>query len=74
MYVLPTDEVYMRGSRGGYSPPSLKIHKDIGAHSNTGLDPLKSQSYQASIQCWVIIGTPAKRKWRFAGGSMMTRL
>ena len=24
-------------------------------------NPLKSQSYQASIQCWAIIGPPAKR-------------
>ena len=28
---------------------------------NTGPDPLKLQSYQVSIQCWAIIGTPAKR-------------
>ena len=29
--------------------------------SNTGLDPLRSQSYQAGIQFGGIIGTPAKR-------------
>ena len=29
----------------------------------------KSQSFQASVQCWAIIGTPAKRP----GGPMMAR-
>ena len=31
--------------------------------------PGKSQSYQASVQCWTIIGPPTK--WRFDGGPMM---
>ena len=43
--------------------------------------PEKSQSYQASIQCWAIIDPPAKHhlngispfKWHFAVGSMMAR-
>ena len=36
--------------------------------------PSKSQSYQASIQCWAIIGTPAKRHlMAVTGGPMMTR-
>ena len=49
-----------RGDRG--SGPLLKNHKNIGFSSNnTGPDPLKNGSYQASIQCWVIISTPAKR-------------
>ena len=48
-----------KGDRG--SGPSLKNHKNIGFLSNTGPDPKKWQSYQASIQCRVIIGTPAKR-------------
>ena len=47
------------GGAGGPDPP--KNHKDIGFPSNTGLDPRKWQSYQASIQCRVIIGTPANR-------------
>ena len=34
-----------------------------------------TQSYQASIQYWAIIGTPANAfKWRFAGGQVTTRL
>ena len=50
----------MRGSRGGDNgsgPPPLKNYKNIGFLSNDGPDP----SYQASIQCWVIIGPPAER-------------
>ena len=52
----------MGGSRGGHgvrTPPPLKNHKNIGFLNNTAADPLKSQSYQASIQCWAVIGTPA---------------
>ena len=52
----------MCGSRGGQGVRTpLKNHKNIGFSSNTGPDPLKNRSYQASIQCWAIIGTPAKR-------------
>ena len=53
----------------GGQTPSLKNHKNIGLLRNTGPDPLKSQSYQASIQCWAIIGLPARR--RFASGLIM---
>ena len=42
----------------GSGPPG-KLQKNIGILSSTGPDPLKSQSYQASIQCWAIIGPPA---------------
>ena len=49
----------MRWSSG--SRPPLKNHKNIGFLNNTAPDPLKSQSYQASIQCWAIIGMPEKR-------------
>ena len=57
----------------GSSPPG-KITKNIGFSSNTGPDLLKNRSYmyQASIQCWTITGTPAKR--HFAGVPMMARL
>ena len=50
------------GGTGGPDSP-LKNRKNIGFLSNSGPDPLKnqSQSYQASIQCWAIISTPAKR-------------
>ena len=54
----------MRGSRGGGRgsvPPPLKNYKNIGFLNNPVPDPLKKlQSYQASIQCWANIGTPAK--------------
>ena len=46
------------GGQGSGLP--LKNHKNIGFPSNIGPDPLKSQSYQASIQCSAIIGTPVK--------------
>ena len=48
------------GDRGSGHPPPEKSQK-IGLSSNTGPDPLKNHSYQASIQCWATIGPPAKR-------------
>ena len=62
----------MCGSRGGgghRGPDPLKNHKNIGFSNNTVPDPLKNGSYQARIQCWAIIDTPAKRhlmafRWR----------
>ena len=51
-----------RGDRRLGPPPPLKNHKNIGFLSKTGPDsPEKSQSFQASIQCWAIIGAQAKR-------------
>ena len=52
----------MGGSKGEYRgseppPPPWKITKNIGFHRS----PEKAQGYQARIQCWAIIGTPAKR-------------
>ena len=45
------------GGRGPDHPPG-KSHK----YSNTGPDPSKNhKKYEASIQCWAIIDTPAKR-------------
>ena len=51
-----------RGGGGGQGVRTtpLKNHKNIGFPSNIDPDPLKSQSYQASIQWWAIIGTQAK--------------
>ena len=48
-----------RGGKGGPDPP-LKNNKNIGLSSIIGQDPLKIRSYQTSILCWAIIGTPAK--------------
>ena len=59
------DRMSMSGSRvwgggtGGPDPP--ENHKKIEFSSNTGPDPLKNLSYQASIQCLAIICPPAKR-------------
>ena len=57
--------VYPEGGGGGDRGVRtlLKNHKKMGFLSNTGPDgsPEKSQlSYQASIQCWAIMGTPVK--------------
>ena len=50
---------YISGADRG-SGHHLKNHKNIGFLSNTGPDPLKNHK-AASIQCWAIIGLPAKR-------------
>ena len=60
------DRIYaiMRGPRGGKGDQDpLRNHKNMGLLSNTGPvweSPEKSQSYQAGIQCYAIIGTPVK--------------
>ena len=70
------------GVRTPPPPPPLKIHKNILFSSITGLDSLKNRSYQASIQCWAIIGTPAKRhlmhlmmafRWRADDGPLIVK-
>ena len=59
----------MGGSRGvDRGPDPLKNHKNIGFPSNIDPDPLKPQSYQANIQLWAIIGTPAR--WRTDDGPL----
>ena len=81
VYVLQLTLImlYMRGFRGGHevrTPSPLKNLKNIGFLSSWSGSPEKLQSYQASIQCSAIIGTPEKRhlKMRFAGVQMMARL
>ena len=61
--------IFMRISKGEGTwgqetlPPPLKNHKSIVFLSNTSRDPRKkSQSYQASIQCWAIISPPAGQR------------
>ena len=60
------------GGTGDPDPPEKS--QNIGFHINTGLDFLKkAQGYSASIRCWAIIGTPAKRhlkafRWRADDG------
>ena len=48
---------HARIQRGTGSGPPLKNPKAVGFLGS----PEKSQSYQASIQCWAIIGPPAKK-------------
>ena len=50
-----------RGGTGGSDTPTEKS-QNVGFSSNTGPDPLKNRSYQASIQCWSIIGTSSTKK------------
>ena len=59
----PHDFFIMCVSKGGTGGPDpAEKSQNIGLNSsNTGPDPLKNHSYQASIQCWAIIGRPAKR-------------
>ena len=59
----------MGGSSGGKAGlgPQLKSHKNIHVVflCNTGQDPLQKfhkTTKPASIQCWAIIGLPAKRQ------------
>ena len=49
------------GGGAGSADPHLENHKNIGFLRNIDPDPLKSQSHRVSIQCWAIIGMPAKR-------------
>ena len=45
---------------GGTGGP-LENHKNIGVLAILVRILLKSQGYQANIQCWALMGTPAKR-------------
>ena len=67
LWVSESGSYGMGGSRGGggggprvRTPPEnsqkFRVSKQYWSES-----PKKSQSYQASIQCWAIIGPPAKR-------------
>ena len=49
------------GAVGPDPPPPLEKYKNIGFLSKLVRILLKSQGYQSSIQCWAIIGSPAKR-------------
>ena len=54
-HIAMRDHIRSSGGGGGGSgsgpPPPLKNYQNIGFSSNTGPDPLKNRSYQASIQC-----------------------
>ena len=68
-HIFHMSDTVMRGSGGGggrglgSTPVSLQYWSG---------SPEKSQRYQASFQCWAIVGMPAKR--HFAGVSMMALL
>ena len=49
-----------RGGGGDRGPDPPEKSQKYRFFSNTGPDPLKNRSCEASIQCWAIIGTPAK--------------
>ena len=51
------------GDRGSGPPPPrpMENYKNIGFLSKTCLDPLEISRLPSSIQCWAIIGPPAKR-------------
>ena len=52
--------MHMRGSRRG-RVPSEKSQSNLVSWQYWSGSPENSQSYQASIKCWTIIGPPAKR-------------
>ena len=63
---------------GGPNPPEKLKKYSVSFLALTGPDPLKfSKLRQASIQCWVIIGTPAKLHskmafhWRADNGPLL---
>ena len=49
------------GTAGPDTPSILKNHKNRASKQYWSGCPEKLKSYQARIQCWGIIGTPAKR-------------
>ena len=57
-----------RVGQGVQTPPPLRNYKNIRFLSNTCPDPLKTQSYQASIQFWAIIGMRAKCHLKMQSG------
>ena len=61
------------GGGGGGQGARMKNHKNIGFLSNTGPDPLEYHS-QYSMLCHHRHAIETPFKWRFEGGSMMTRL
>ena len=60
------------GGQGVLNPP--KNHKNIGFSSNTGPDPLKNCSYQASIQCWATIAILCRYALRADDGPLIVVL
>ena len=58
------DHVRIHRGRGQGVRTPLEITLYIGLLSNTVRIPFKSQGYQSIIQCWAIIGPPAK-PWPF---------
>ena len=50
------------GGRGSGPPPPPEKSQKYSFIAILGQSTEKVQGYQASIQCWAIIGTPAKRR------------
>ena len=69
---------FQRGGQGVRTPPPEKS-QNTGFSSNTGPDPLKNRSCEASILCLTFIGMPAKRhlmafRWRADDGPLKVGL
>ena len=57
----PVDQIIIvRRSRGGGRGGGQGVWTPLESHKNIGFLHIAIQSYQVSIQCWSIIGTPAK--------------
>ena len=52
--------------------PNLKYRKNIGFLSNTSFDPLNNRKATKPANVWPSLA--CQRKWRFAGGPIITRL
>ena len=57
--MLPTWVDPEGGGGGGRGSRPPEKSQNIGFLSKTGLNPL--ENHKATIQCWAIIGPPAKR-------------
>ena len=74
VYIVRSHARSRGGGTGGPDPLPLKNHKNFLAILER--IPRNSQNYQASIQRWAIIGTPAKRhlkafRWRADDGPLL---
>ena len=67
-YVTRLHAQIQSGDRGSGTPLKKSLKYRLSMKYSSG-SPEKSQRYQSSIQCLVIIGTPAKR--HFGGGQIM---
>ena len=60
-YFFPHAQIQRGEGTGDPDPPPWKNTKYRVSYQYRSGSPNKSQSYKASIQCWAIVGPPAKR-------------